>query len=143
MAGFCAVSTRPPPLRRSLRPADVVSFAARVVKSPRLGALIVSQARRPTVADWDRRSEVAFVAVDRRSAGEGHGTALISAATNLVADAGRDLVVTKTANTRLAEFYQRELGAVVIERFVAGGRTYVVLEWPSGRGRQPVATVRG
>lgn len=140
--GFCAVSMRPAPLIGSLRPADVAYFATRVVRSPRLIARTVLQARRPAVADWDRRSEVAFVAVDQRSAGQGHGTALIRAATTLVADAGRDLVVTKTANTRFAEFYRRELGAAVVDRFTALGQTYVVLEWPSGRGSQRAATVR-
>ncbi|MEP7045276.1 MAG: GNAT family N-acetyltransferase [Ilumatobacteraceae bacterium] len=127
--GFCALAMQPPPLRAALRPTDLWTFARKVVRSPSLLASSIVQARRRTVSDWDGCAEIAFVAVDQRHAGRGHGTDLVRAATAIAAERGKHSVVTKTANPRLAEFYQREFEAAIIAEFAAVGSTYMVLEW--------------
>jgi GNAT superfamily N-acetyltransferase len=132
--GFCALSMGPPPLRASVRAPDVVAFACRVVRSPRLLAKAAAQARHPAVGDWRRAAEIAFIAVARPHSGHGGGAELLRAATAAAADGGKEVVVTKTANRRLADFYRREFAASVIAEFAAAGSTYVVLEWPAGSG---------
>jgi GNAT superfamily N-acetyltransferase len=127
--GFCELATQPPPLRSALRPTDVWTFARRAIGSPRLVASSLVQARRRTVSDWERCAEIAFVAVDPRHIGGGLGTDLVRAATAVAATRGRRFVVTKTANLRLAQFYQREFDAAVVAEYVAARSTYLVLEW--------------
>jgi GNAT superfamily N-acetyltransferase len=123
------LATQPPPLLAAVRPTDLWTFARRIIRSPRLVASSIAQARRRTVRDWVRCAEIAFVAVDPHHTGHGHGTDLVRAATATAAARGRQVVVTKTANRRLAEFYRREFEAAVIAEFSAAGLTYVVLEW--------------
>ena len=129
VAGFCALAMQPPPLRAALRPMDLWTFARQVVSSPSLLASSIVQARRRTVSNWDRCAEIAFVAVDPREAGHGHGTDLVRAATATAAARGKHFVVTKTANPRLAEFYRREFDAAIIAEFAVAGSTFAVLEW--------------
>ena len=127
--GFCALAMQPPPLLAALRPTDLWTFARHVVRSPSLLASGIVQARHRIVSDWGRCAEIAFVAVDQRHAGHGHGTDLVRAATATAAARGKHFVVTKTANMRLAEFYRREFEAAIIGEFAVAGSTYLVLEW--------------
>lgn len=129
--GFCAIAMAPPPLTGVLRVRDLWSFAGRVVRSPRLLASALVQARHPAVREWERCAEIAFIAVDPHHSGQGLGSGLVGAATAAAAAAGRSAMVTKTSNQRLVEFYCREFDAQVVARFTAGGATYSVLEWPT------------
>lgn len=129
--GFCHVAMQEVPLRAAVRFRDLFTFAGRVVRSPRLLKSAVVQARHPTVDDWPRAAEIAFIAVDHRHAGRGLGTSLVHAANAAAVDAGKAVVVTKTSNSRLAAFYRREFAAVTMSGFSVSGSTYQVLEWPA------------
>ncbi len=127
--GFCLLSLRPMSVTQVLRPKHLAAVARVGIVRPRHVASAITQMTKPTVSDWDDAAEIAFIAVDPRMAGQGIGRFLMDEAAALARENGRRQVVTKTANTRLAQFYIRVYGARIRTSFRAGGRVYSVLEW--------------
>jgi ribosomal protein S18 acetylase RimI-like enzyme len=127
--GFCLLSLRPTSVTQLLRPKHLVALARLGMVHPRLVASAIVQLTKPTVSDWDDAAEIAFIAVDPRMTGQGIGRFLMDEATSVARENGRRQVATKTANSRLAQYYVRVYGARIRTTFRAGGRAYSVLEW--------------
>ncbi len=127
--GFCLLSLRPISVTRVLRPKHLAALARVGIVRPRNVASAIVQMTKRTVSDWDDAAEIAFIAVDPSLTGQGIGRSLMDEAASVARSNGRPQVATKTANTRLAQYYVRVYGAKVRTTFRAGGRAYSVLEW--------------
>ena len=127
--GFCLLSLRPLSVTRVLRPKHLAALARVGIVRPRLVASAIVQMTKPTVSDWHDAAEIAFIAVDPRMTGQGIGRFLMDEAASVARENGRRQVATKTANTRLAQYYVRVYGARIKTTFRAAGRAYSVLEW--------------
>lgn len=77
-----------------------------------------------------RSADLAFFAVAPSLQGHGVGRLLLSSLSALAVDHCFDYLFTKTANHRLALFYQRIFGAEVISSFSGWGVKYYYLRWP-------------
>ena len=127
--GFCLLSLRPISVTRVLRPKHLATVARVGIVHPRRVVSAIVQMTKPTVSDWDDAAEIAFIAVDPGMTGQGIGRFLIDEAASVARENGRHQMATKTANTRLAQYYVQAFGARIRRTFRAGGRTYSVLEW--------------
>jgi len=129
--GFCLLSLRPVSVTRVLRPKHLATIVRVGIARPRLVASAIVQLTKPTVTDWDAVAEIAFIAVNPTMAGRGTGRLLMDDAVAIARRSGRRRVATKTANSRLAQYYVRVYGARTRTTFRAGRMTYSVLEWDS------------
>ena len=127
--GFCLLSLGPISVARVLRPKHLAAVARVGITHPRRVASAIVQMTKPTVSDWADAAEISFIAVDPRMTGQGIGRFLMDEAASVALESGRHQVATKTANSRLAQFYVRVYGARISTTFRAGGREYSVLEW--------------
>lgn len=73
--------------------------------------------------------EITFIAVAPENQGRGLGTKLIIEASHIASAHGARELCTKTSNTTLAKFYQRNLNAKVVSTYSDNGLTYTVLKW--------------
>ncbi len=127
--GFCLLSLRPISATQVLRPKHLATVARVGIVHPRRVVSAIVQMTKPTVSDWDDAAEIAFIAVDPGMTGQGIGRVLMDEAASVAREKGRHQMATKTANTRLAQYYVQAFGARIRRTFRAGGRTYSVLEW--------------
>lgn len=127
--GFCLLSLRPLSAFHVLRPRHLATLARLGIVHPRHVTSAIVQMMKSTVSDWDDACEIAFIAVDPIMTGRGIGRLLMDEAASVAHENGRRQIATKTANSRLAQFYVRVYGAKIRTTFGAGGRVYAVLEW--------------
>jgi ribosomal protein S18 acetylase RimI-like enzyme len=127
--GFCLLSLSPVSVTGVLRPKHLATLARVAIRNPRLVVSALVQMTKPTVSDWEDAAEIAFIAVNPATSGQGIGRLLMEDAATVSHARGRQHIATKTANARLAQYYVRVFDARIRTHFRTAGRTYSVLEW--------------
>nr|WP_277816376.1 GNAT family N-acetyltransferase [Neptunicella marina] len=128
VTGFIVLRTGSFSMTSILRLKDIVVFLCHCLAKPSLFLRAVIQTVRQThIADCECEIDYFAVAIDQQ--GSGIGKALIHAAENWCRDKNIQVLLTKTNNARLQDFYLREKKAETLKVFSILRETYKVFKW--------------
>jgi len=133
LIGFCQVSLQPVSFRRIIKFDTFSCILYLAVARPGIFLNGIIQSLRMIRLDGDT-AEIAFIAVMPDFQSCGIGKKLISEAMKICSGWGVRWILTKTANSRLREYYISKLNAKTIKQIRGFGVAYHILKWPSAVG---------